>query len=336
MADIEGGDVSRHSFQVAYDGGLAAGHSMDVETLAPALLAFGRLIRESNAVLNQDKATVKVLVASDFERRCFNVNFEVIQTILQKVQSLLQDDNVKTAMDVLQKIGIVASTVGSTVGTLLGFLKWKKGRPVTNVQEIRDSTTSGSIVLQLHIDGDHNTFNLSPDVFKLAESPKVLDAVKGTLEPVETGNAERIEFRQNDQPMSVLDKEATQSIIRSCDSGPDPIAVAEEKQKPETVTATLYTHGPVFDPKAPNWRFKYKNKPIFADVSETTIAAEAFKRGSSNKNDRYRVRMEITPPEKEEGTPHYKIVEVLDFTPAEEQPSFPLKKPRRKPKRRGH
>jgi hypothetical protein len=332
MADIEGGDVSRHSFQVAYDGGQAAGHSMDVETLAPALLAFGRLIRESNEVLNHDRATVKVLVASDFEHKCFNVNFEVVQTILQKMKGLLQDDNIKTAIDVLQKIGIV----GSTVGTLLGFLRWKKGRPVKNVQEIRDSTASGSVILQIHVDGDHNTFNLSPDVFKLAENPKVLDAVKGTLEPVETGNAERIEFRENDQPTSALDKEATQSIIRSCEAGPDPIAVEEEQQKPQTVTATLYTHGPVFDPKAPNWRFKYRNKPIFADVSDTTIAAEAFKRGSSNKNDRYRVRMEVTPPEKEDGTPHYKILEVLDFTPAEEQSSFQLRKPRRKPKRRSN
>jgi hypothetical protein len=327
----EGGGMSHHSFQVAYDGGQAAGHSMDVEMLAPALLAFGRLIRESNALLNQDRATVKVLVASDFEHKCFNINFEVIQTILQKMQSLLQDDNVKTAIDILQKIGVV----GSAVGTLLGFLKWKKGRPAKGVQEIRDSTASGSVILQVHVDGEHNTFNLSPDVFKLAESPKVLDAVRGALEPVETGGVDKIEFRQNDQPMSVLDKEATQSIIRSCDFGPDPIAIAEDKPKPKIVTATLYTHGPVFDPKAPNWRFKYRNKPIFADVSETTIAADAFRRGSSNKNDRYRVRMEVTESDKEEGAPHYKILEVIDFTPAEEQSSFLLKKPRRTRQRRG-
>jgi hypothetical protein len=263
---LEGGEVSRHSFQVAYDGGQAAGHSMDVETLAPALLAFGRLIRESNTVLNRDRATVKVLVASDFEHKCFNVNFEVIQTILQKMHSLLQDDNVTTAIDVLQKIGIV----GTAVGSLFGFLKWKKGRPAKSIQEIRDSTASGSIILQVHVEGENNTFNLSPDVFKLAENPKVLDAVKGTLEPVETGSADKVEFRENDQPTSALDREATQSIIRSCDAGPDPIAVAaDQKPKPTVVTATLYTHGPVFDRKAPNWRFKYKQKPIFADVSET-------------------------------------------------------------------
>jgi hypothetical protein len=45
--------------------------------------------------------------------------------------------------------------------------------------------------------------------------------------------------------------------------------------------------------------------------------------------------MQVMPPESADGTPHYKILEVLDFTPAEQQQSLPLKKSRRKTKRRG-
>src|SRR6266852_2631605 len=117
MADGGGGDMSRHAFQVAYDGGLASEHSLDVEALAPALLGFGRLIRESNSVLNQNRATVKVLVTSDFEHKCFNVNFEVLQSFLQQVKTLLQDDNIQTATKLLQTIGIVGSA-GTAVATL--------------------------------------------------------------------------------------------------------------------------------------------------------------------------------------------------------------------------
>ena len=40
----------------------------------------------------------------------------------------------------------------------------------------------------------------------------------------------------------------------------------------------------------------YGGKRIYADISETTIASEAMKRGGSFMDDRYRVRMEITPP----------------------------------------
>jgi hypothetical protein len=39
--------VSRHAFQVAYYGADPNDHTMDVEALAPALMAFGKLIRES-------------------------------------------------------------------------------------------------------------------------------------------------------------------------------------------------------------------------------------------------------------------------------------------------
>jgi hypothetical protein len=76
----------------------------------------------------------------------------------------------------------------------------------------------------------------------------------------------------------------------------------------------------------------YKKKPIYADIKETRIAKDAVKRGGSFMNDRYKVRMEITSAETEDGTPHYRIIEVLEFTPAERQMPLPLKKARNKPK----
>jgi hypothetical protein len=54
------------------------------------------------------------------------------------------------------------------------------------------------------------------------------------------------------------------------------------------------------------------------------------KRGGAFRNDRYRVKMEITPDSKPESAPHYKIIEVLDFTPADQQIAMPLRKPRRR------
>jgi hypothetical protein len=96
MPDSGSGDVGRQGFQVEYHGDRLDDHSLDVETLAPALLGFGRLVRETNALLNGDKARVKILVTSDFEHKCFHINFEVLQTVLEKIKSLLQDDRVKT------------------------------------------------------------------------------------------------------------------------------------------------------------------------------------------------------------------------------------------------
>src|SRR6266516_250933 len=302
----EDGDVSRQAFQIAYEGAAASAHSMDVEALAPALLGFGRLIRESNAVINQNKTTVKVLVTSDFEHKCFSVDFEVVQSIMQRIKTLLHDDNVETARNLLQTIGIIGSA-GGAIGTLFGFLKWKQGRKLKSVQQISDIASSGVVLLQIQIEGDGNIIQIPRDVLRLAENQNVLRAVKETLEPIESNEAERIEFREADQPFSIYDGEATRAIVRSCDAGPDPIEVAPDLiAAPKTVTATLYSYGPVFDAKAKNWRFKHQKKPIYADISETSIAKDAVRRGGSFMNDRYRVRMDVTPPETEEGTPHYK------------------------------
>ena|SRR5579883_1376412 len=338
MAETKGGDTSRQAFQIAYDGGLVSGHSMDVETLAPALLAFGRLISESNSVLNQKRATVKLLVTSDFEHKCFNVNFEVVQSIFQHIKMLLHDDNVQTATDLLKTIGIVSSA-GGAVGTLFGFLKWKQGRKLESVKRITDVTSTGSVVLQINVEGDRNSISIPENVLRLAENQTVLRALKETLEPIESRNAERIEFREADHPISVYDGEAARAIVRSCDVGPDPIEIAPDIiAAPKIITATLYAHGPVFDAKVRNWRFKYQRKPIYADISETSIASDAVRRGGSFMDDRYRVRMEVIPPLTDDGTPHYKIIEVIDFTPAEQQASLPLKVKRRSPspKRKPH
>ena len=48
-------------------------------------------------------------------------------------------------------------------------------------------------------------------------------------------------------------------------------------------------------------------------------------------NDRYKVKMEVTTDNAE---PHYKIIEVLEFTPAEQQISMKLRAAKKKPVRK--
>jgi hypothetical protein len=322
-------DVSRHAFQVAYHGATPDDHSMDVEVLGPALLAFGKLIRESNAQLNGARSSVKVLVTSDFEHKCFNIHFELVQ-ILQKIKDLLTDDNIESATTLLRTIGLVGSAAGGVGHSLIRFLKWKNGRKIKSVRQAHGGEPGARLVV--HIEGDDNVVNVTQNVFHLAENQKVLEALESALKPVEGRQADRIEFRGNDddRATNTYDRADVGAIIKSCEAGPDTVAKENIEAKPEIVTGTLYAYGPVFDAKAQNWRFRYRRKHIYADVSETTIGADAVRRGGSFMNDRYRVRMEVTPAESDEGTPHYKILEVLDFTPAEQQASLPLKKTRRK------
>jgi hypothetical protein len=301
---------------------------MDVEVLGPALISYGKLIRAANTELNQNRASIRLVVESDFEHKCFNINFEVIQTIWQHVQDFLSDkERVENATDLLRRIGFIGGAVGTTV---LAYLKWKKGRKVESVQVATNSPHARIV----NVKGDNNTtIILGDDVFRLGESKEVLQAIEGALKPVQEGKEQKVEFRQNDVQVSVLEKREVEDIVLSCEAPIEGVVQAALDNKPEVITATLYAHGPVFDPKAPRWRFLYKKKPIYADIRETSIAKDAVRRGGSFMNDRYKVEMEVAPPDTEEGTPHYKILKVIDFTPADKQIPLPLKKPARNKKK---
>lgn len=298
MAD----DIDSRTFQVRYFGEDAY-HSMDVDALAPALTGYGKLMRETNALLNGDMTKLRVLVASNFEHKCFQLNFELV------VRDLLHHDNIQTATDLLKIIGVFRAAGTS----LLDFLKQKDGRKIESIER---PPNSSNVIVKFH--GDRKTVTVTNNVFVLAVNKKVLEAVEGVLGPVEHREANRLQFREDDQPAATFDRHAVRSIIKSCEAGPDPVDTEIEKPNSRTVTATLRLYSPVFDKKAPNWRFLYrgKHKPIYADISETSIAQDAIKRGGSFTNDRYRVRMEVTEPDSDEATRHYKIEEVLDFMPS--------------------
>jgi hypothetical protein len=325
LAEGTKGEENRERFQVAYVGDDDNNHSMDIEALAPALLAFGKLIRAANVELNQNRATMKVLVDSEFEHKCFLINFETLQTILDTVKGFLNDEGVKHAADVLQKVGV---TAGTTAAGLFGYLKWRNGRKVESAQEVKDSP--GAVVIKL--EGQNNTMQISADVFRLAKNPAVLEAVEATLAPIrDYKEARAIEFRKDDKPLSVYREDDVKAIVASCEDPGGFEEEDEEESETKTVTAVLYSHGPVFDVKAPNWRFLYRKKPIYADIRETKIAKEAVKRGGSFMNDRYKVMMEVTPPNDDHAETRYKIIEVLEFTPAEQQINMKLRTAKKKP-----
>lgn len=319
-------EQNRARFQVAYLGDDESDHSMDVEALGPALLAFGQLIRAANTDLNQNRTTIKVLVDSEFEHKCFLINFETLQTILDTVKDFLSDEGVKHAGDVLQKIGVLGGTMATGV---FGYLKWRNGRKVESIQEV--SNSPGALIIK--VEGEGHTLQIGKDVFQLAQNPEVLEAVEGTLAPIKDHNeAKAIEFRKDNKPIVTYRSDEVRAIIASCeDPGGVDAPEEPEEETPKIVTAVLYAHGPVFDVKAPNWRFLYRKKPIYADIRETNIAKGAVKRGGSFMNDRYKVKMEVTTDKAE---PHYKVIEVLEFTPAEQQINMKLRVPKKPVKKK--
>ncbi|MGQ3487600.1 hypothetical protein [Roseovarius pacificus] len=312
-------EMSRKEFSVAYNGtDRQSEHSIDVDLLAPALLAFGKLIREANKEINGKNATVNVLVVSDFEHKCFNINFEVVLTLMEQIKTLIGTQEAKDAKEILEWLGLLAGFATGTAGTLgfLGFLKWRKGRKIADVTELSDSEQSGLVTVR--VEGDKNAVNVHNHTWNLANNQRALAATRDALSPVGTDGFDRIELRDGDKLIGEIPKKEADAILASCFTG-----IEESKDITpdiDTTSAWLTVFSPVYEEGAEKWRFKLGKEVIYADISETTIAHDALERGGALVDDTYQVRLEIETPKTPEGKPKkptYKILEVLRFIPAD-------------------
>jgi hypothetical protein len=304
--------MDAYRFEVAFDGPALQDHSIDVQDLAPALLGLGDLIREVNAEFNGDKSKVNLLVTANFEHKCFNVNLELVQSIYETIKTFLEDPGVKSAKDLLEWIQLIAGgTVAGGFG-LLGYWKLKNGRKVANVTEVTEKDGRGSVVVRF--EGDSNSVTVNQHVYNLGENPKAAAAALKAL-PVQTGKIEKVEVRTNGDSL-VFTPETVAPIQASCNA----VRSAEDVplDDPQPITAHLRVYSPVYDPKAAKWRFMYGGHPIYADITETTIAKDAIARGGALINDLYRVRMTVTEYKTQTGQfrHEHKIIEVLKFLPA--------------------
>jgi len=176
--------MSHASFQIAYDGPAMSGHSMDVQQLGPALLSVGDLCREASRVINgEGAAEINVRVRANFEEKCFDITFDLIQWY-QEVKDLIKTDDAADAKALLEWIGLITSVSG--LGGLLAFLKWKRGRPIKKVQQI--ISTDKETTYNITIEGDGNTVEISSQV-------RVLPPNSSLRRPLTRSTVERSLYR---------------------------------------------------------------------------------------------------------------------------------------------
>lgn len=302
--------MSAATVTVRYDGPILVNHQMDIADLAPALLGLSELCKIANQKFNGDKAAVKVLIGTDAEHQCFQLDLHIVQTLWDSTKRLLSNDDVGSAKNLLEWLGLLG-TAGSVFG-LFKLIKWLKGRPITSTQmEIKD----GRDVVRISINGDgNNVLLVHPEALELLQDERVLGNVKKVIQPLTRPGYEKLEFEHEFETVESLSSDDAALIASLSQS--DFFEV--ETDQPQVITVWVTVYSPVYDPSAPNWRFKFGDAHEYIDISETNIAEEAIRRGGAMVDDAYRVRLEIVQEHKPSGgiLNHYKIKEVLEFRPA--------------------
>jgi hypothetical protein len=320
--------MSKVAFQLRYDGPELSEHGMDVADLAPALLALGDLIKRANARVNGDAAKVNLIVQSDFEHKCFQVSLELVQSVLSTIGTFLTDaDSLKNAQTIAGWLGLVGGSATTLVG-IFTYLARRKGKEVESVSPVADETTistrdsQGTVAVKFK--GDDNTIIVNQNVYLLGEDPLIREYAAKVVSPLKRKGIEKLQFNPESPDRG---ETITKADAEAITVGRNELKEKEvETFEPQPITAHLQVTRPDFEPDATSWRFRYGDKTISVDISETSIADDVRARGFVRIGDTWHVKMLVT--EKRTATGQfrndYKVSEVLNFEPALRQSVFPF------------
>ncbi len=307
--------MSRAEFEVAYDGTALRDHTMDVEHLAPALLGIGDLCREANRVLNGERAGVAIRVRADFEHKCFDIHFELVQSVYSQIKDLVSDDHVATAKTVLEWLGLLGIPTG--LG-LLGFRKIQKGRKVEDITEI--TTSDGAVSYNIRFEGDSNVINIAAPVYNLAQDHKVSKAEKAIVRPLLASGFDRFEVREKGKPIQTIEKHEVGWF------GEAELTSEFPQPEPATLRTILELRAPVFV-EGEKWLFHFGEDKISAEISDRIFLNRVFVYGERfGAGDKLQVDLMISQYQTSTGKIKnaYEISKVYNVWAAQDQPALPL------------
>jgi hypothetical protein len=232
---------------VRYDGPALSDHKMDVEQLAPAMLALGELAKRANYLANGNRASVKVLVRVDVEQHCIQYGIEIVQDILQAARGLLDDENIKTAKDLAEWMGIITGVTGSSVVGLYGILKLLRGR---RPDETKMVVQDGKDVVQIMAGRD--VILAHPMAMKLFEDREILQSAKSTTKPLENEEYESLEFHSEDRAPQIISREDAASIALM----PEPVPEVASLLPPSSIKAWVKIRTAVYE-GAGKWKVQH-------------------------------------------------------------------------------
>lgn len=169
------------SFWIKYDGEALADHTIDVEDLAPALLALPTLIQESDRIVNNDDSKISVRVMAP-AAGSFEVWFSVFREGSERSVDFFNSPGVSALTNAM---GLLWWGMGTGAG-LVAFVRFMKGREARKVTPIDE--------LLVEIETEAGSIKVPTTVWELYQSTRVRAAFYQVLKPLEKDGVDKVEF----------------------------------------------------------------------------------------------------------------------------------------------
>jgi hypothetical protein len=187
--------MSDENITLIFDGSGVEKGEIDVQDLAPALLALGDLIQSANNAINGNRAKISVRVRATAEGS-FEIDLAIFQFLLDNTKSLFDfassnKEGITAAnelTDLIFKVG--GGIVGSVTvmsGGLIALLKFLKGRKPERIEE-----KAGQVIIHI---GD-NYFTTNKGTIQLAENLEVRGHARKALASLSKDGIDKISIRR--------------------------------------------------------------------------------------------------------------------------------------------
>jgi hypothetical protein len=300
--------MSEAQFTLVFRGPAVENGEIDVQDLAPALLAIGELLQAANDTINGQASKVAVKVRATAEGS-FEVDLSLWQQVIESIFTYAQDhkDGISAANEladlVLKAGGVVVGTAGTLGGGLFAMLKWLRGRKPEKIEE-----KAGSVTLQI---GD-SYFITDSRTIMLAENIAVRNQAKRLVSALQKDGIDSISARRDGREEVTIEKRDVSSFdIPESD---------EEEITDETRRMTLQIISLSFKEEN-KWRLTDGGEPFTASIEDTDFLNKISKNEISFGKDDYLVcevrerQVSTSKGLKKERT----IVKVIEHKPAARQ-----------------
>jgi hypothetical protein len=197
--------MNSESLTFVFSGPAVESGEIDVQDLAPALLAIGALVQAANSELNGDRAQIAVKVKATAVGS-FEVNVTVVQSVLEQAKALFDfananKDGIAAVNDLADLIFKGTTAAGGLGGGLFALLKWLRGRKPEKI-----TVSAGDV--QVHI-GD-TVFVTNYGTIQLAESVAVREQARKVVSTISGNGIESLRVRRGDETLSEVQRSEAQ------------------------------------------------------------------------------------------------------------------------------
>lgn len=251
---------------VRYDGPALSGHQMDVQELAPALLALAEMAQLANKLFNGDKASMQVLVKADIEQKCFQLDIHLAQTLLESAKHLFGTDEYKTAKEIAEFLDLLLP--GGVAGGVFWFWRrvWGASPPSAEAPIAFQTEQHGGQTTLINAPGGA-PITVNNNTYMLATDPAMMELGKRVLKPLERDGYDQFGLYQDGKPTTEWSNEEASRFIENAPSVVAPVDSPEDLiRTPIRGRVSVKTRR---NEGRAQWEVKWASRAVWAAMDDT-------------------------------------------------------------------